>query len=97
MGLAVVYDRLLIAVEGQRTHLVGDLFRMTENRKERTEGIQKERRHKKEGKKRTKGDTVEEKKTLAMQILSKLINQELVPFKICSTVSPNVAAAFILE
>lgn len=30
MGLAVVYNRLFIAVEGQRTQLVGDLFRQTE-------------------------------------------------------------------
>lgn len=27
MGLAVIYNRLFIAIEGQRTHLVGNLFR----------------------------------------------------------------------
>lgn len=30
MSLAVVHDRLLISVEGQRAQLVGDLFRKTE-------------------------------------------------------------------
>lgn len=35
MGLAVVYDRLFIAVEGQRTQLVGDLFRWTESIEEK--------------------------------------------------------------
>lgn len=33
MGLAVVYDRLFIAVEGQRTQLVRDLFTDTEYRR----------------------------------------------------------------
>lgn len=37
MGLAVVYNRLLVAVEGQRTHLMGDLFRRTVSIKEMTE------------------------------------------------------------
>lgn len=41
MSLAVVYDRLLVAVEGQRAHLVGDLFRgrvSVEEKKERMKG-----------------------------------------------------------
>lgn len=37
MGLAVVYDRLFISVEGQCTQLVGDLFRQTERIGERAE------------------------------------------------------------
>lgn len=32
VGLAVVYNRLLVAIEGQRTHLVGDLIGGTEKR-----------------------------------------------------------------
>lgn len=37
MGLAVVYDRLFISVEGQCTQLVGDLFRQTERIGEKAE------------------------------------------------------------
>lgn len=69
MGLAVVYDGLFIAVEGQSTHLVGDLLRWTERKRKN----RKETREQKE--------IQREKKTLAMLVLSKLYQYKLIMYK----------------
>lgn len=92
MGLAVVYNRLLVAVEGQCTHLMGDLFRRTVSIKEMTEGVcdgeqkgQVEETGRHEGAEGRKGKKREQLATQVCRKTGVILNvdaAELSPFKV---------------